>query len=264
MTDTQLTPAELEAQLRAEFEQRDQRRLQLVSLIAHELAAPVTTAKGYLQLLDEGLAGAMPQQQRDIVRSSLGTIARMEQMVRDLSDFAKLEAGRLELLLSTFQVHTIVYEAINLLFDRIEAKGLDVEMAVSSDLPPVLADKMRVGQVMTNLMSNAVKYNREGGRIIVNAQRLDDFIEVSITDTGTGISEEEQARMFTPFFRSADGHVRAQPGTGLGLTIARQLVRLQKGDIRFTSQKDSGTTFYFTLPVAGGQAYVGGQPVPTP
>lgn len=238
--------------LQAEFEERDRARLQLVSLIAHELAAPVTTAKGYMQLLDQGLMGEMPKNQHDIVHATLSNIARMERMVRDLSDFAQLEAGRLEMRFAAFQIHPVIYETVGMLFDQMDAEDIDLQMVVSSELPPIYADRIRVGQIITNLLSNAVKYTRQGGHVQIRAIQKDNLIQLSIQDSGVGIDEDEQERLFQPFFRSSDTFVRTQAGSGLGLVITQQLLRLQGGDIWCESVKDRGSTFHFTLPVSQG------------
>lgn len=229
---------------------RDSDRLRLMSLVVHELATPLTTVKGYLQLLNEGLAGEMPRQQADIVASALYNTVRMERMVRDLSDFAKLEGNRLDIRPAAFQIHTVAFEVMSMLFDRIEEKDLDLQMAVSSALPAVYADRARIVQVMTNLLSNAIKYTPAHGNLRVSAVHTDNAVQVSVQDDGVGIAADEQPQIFTPFFRAKDPEIRAQAGTGLGLTITRMLLRAQGGDIWFESTPGAGSTFHFTLPVA--------------
>ena len=118
------------------------------------------------------------------------------------------------------------------------------------DLPPVHADPVRLAQILINLLSNAYKYTPEGGQIHVRAWLQNEYVHCAVSDTGIGISPDDQAKLFTRFFRSEDPAVREMPGTGLGLCIVKSLVELQGGEIRVETQLEEGTTFTFTVPVA--------------
>ncbi len=245
--------AELRAQLRAELEEyaaRDEMRLQLLSLTAHELAAPITSIKGYVQILDQGLAGELSSSQKQMLESTLFNIERLERMINDLRDFAKLEGFKLHLEPSVFPIHEVVYETMGMLMEDIRAAKVDVQMAVSDDLPPIFADRTRVAQIVTNLLSNAVKYTNEGGHIRVRAEERADFVHLAVSDTGVGIDEKERKRLFEPLYRSEDPFVRARQGTGLGLVIVKMLVERQGGEMTVESVKGEGSTFAFSMPVA--------------
>ena len=245
--------SELRAELEKEFAARDEMRLQLLALTAHELAAPTTSIKGYIQILDQGLAGELSSSQKQMIESTLFNIKRLERMINDLRDFAKLEGFKLHLDPSVFPIHEVVYETMGMLMEDIRAAKVDVQMAVSDDLPPIFADRTRVAQIVTNLLSNAVKYTDEGGHIQVRAEQRAGSVHLAVSDTGVGIDEKERKRLFEPFFRSEDPFVRARQGTGLGLVIVKMLVERQGGELTVESIKGEGSTFGFSMPVAGDQ-----------
>ncbi|MFQ5407265.1 MAG: sensor histidine kinase [Anaerolineales bacterium] len=242
---------QIRAELEAEYAERDIARLRLLSLTAHELAAPTTTVKGYVQILDQGLAGELSPRQQQMIQSTLRNVERMERMISDLRDFARLERKQLDLFPESFAIHTVVYETVGTLMEDLRAAKVDLHMAVSDDLPRVYADRTRAAQIVTNLLSNAVKYTREAGHITVAAEADNGFVRLSVSDTGVGIDPAEQEKLFEPFFRSEDPFVRARQGTGLGLVIVRMLVEQQGGAISFESTPGEGSTFAFTLPVSG-------------
>ncbi len=174
-------------------------------------------------------------------------------MINDLRDFAKLEGFKLHLEPSLFPIHEVVYETMGILMEDIRAAKMNVQMAVSDDLPPIITDRTHVEQIVTNLLSNAVKYTDEGGHIQVRAEVRTDFVHLAVSDTGVGIDEKELKRLFEPFFCSEDPFVRARQGTGLGLVIVKMLVERQGGELTVESVKGEGSTFAFSVPVAGEQ-----------
>jgi signal transduction histidine kinase len=195
----------------------------------------------------------------------LGTIRsnveRMSALVSDLNDNAKIEAGRLRLDYKPVDVREIMDEVMRSTKRQVEDRHQVVELQLPPELPPVWADRLRVGQVLTNLLSNAHKYTPENGRILIGAEATTNqwdpegvkrVVHLWVKDNGIGISFEDQAKIFQKFFRSDDSKAREAPGTGLGLNITKSLVEMQGGRIWFDSEYRKGTTFHFTVPVSEG------------
>jgi len=232
-----------------------------VSFVAHELKNPMTSIKGYTELLAAGSVGQVNEMQANFLSTIRSNVERMSALVSDLNDNAKIEAGRLRLDYKPVDVAEVVDEVIRSTTRQIEDRRQTVELRLSPRLPQVWADRIRVGQVLTNLVSNAHKYTPEGGQILIGAEEASNqwdpegakqVVHIWVKDNGIGINIEDQAKIFQKFFRSDDSKAREAPGTGLGLNITKSLVEMQGGRIWFDSEFRKGTTFHFTVPVAEG------------
>jgi signal transduction histidine kinase len=232
-----------------------------VSFVAHELKNPMTSIKGYTELLAAGSVGTINEMQSNFLSTIRSNVERMSALVSDLNDNAKIEAGRLRLDYKPADVPDIIDDVVRSTRRQIEDKKQTVDLNLSATLPKVWADRIRVAQVLTNLVSNAHKYTPEGGRILVGAEvaanqwdsaGAHSVVHLWVKDNGIGISIEDQAKIFQRFFRSDDSKAREAPGTGLGLNITKSLVEMQGGRIWFDSEFRKGTTFHFTVPVAEG------------
>ncbi len=199
--------------------------------------------------------------QANFLSTIRSNVERMSALVSDLNDNAKIEAGRLRLDYKPVAIPEVVDEAVRSTKRQVDDKKQFIELNLNSQLPPVWADHIRVGQVLTNLVSNAHKYTPEGGRILVGAESTKNqwdpegakqVVHLWVKDNGIGISMEDQVKIFQKFFRSDDSKAREAPGTGLGLNITKSLVEMQGGRIWFESEFRHGTTFHFTIPVAEG------------
>lgn len=239
------------AHLFTAVEAANQAKTEFISFVSHELKQPMTAIKGYTDLLVKGLAGDLTETQRSFLEVIRSNVNRMDTMVQELLDISRIEAGRLRLEIGQVALREVVEEAVRVIRQEIEAKRQTLEVEIAEPLPPVQADRNRVVQILTNLLSNAYKYTPEEGRIRVTVQPNGGFVVCSVSDTGIGIAPEEQERLFTKFFRSQHPMVRAVPGTGLGLVITKSLVELQGGQIWVESEPGKGSAFTFTLPVAG-------------
>jgi len=230
--------------------QADQAKSEFVSIVAHELRTPMTSIRGYADMLLQGMCGPLTPQQEQFITTMRSNVVRMQILVSDLQDISRIETGHMRLELRTVHLSEALRDALQATQAQIEARSQQLTVKIPEDLPKVRADPARLGQILINLLSNAYKYTPEGGHIQVRAWQQDSFVHCAVSDTGIGISPDEQARLFTKFFRSENPVVREMPGTGLGLCIVKSLVELQGGRITVESEPGKGTTFSFTVPVA--------------
>lgn len=221
-----------------------------ISLVAHELRVPMTSIKGYTDLMNAGLAGPLSDQQKQFLEVIRRNLTRMSSLISDLSDINHIESGRMKFDRKPFDLREVVADVADSLRERINTRQQSLHIDIEDELPLVFADATRIAQVISNLMSNANKYTPEGGEIVVRAWPNGRSAYVSIQDNGLGISEEDQQKLFTQFFRAEDKAVREQPGWGLGLSIVRRMVEAQDGEITFESELGAGSTFTFTVPLA--------------
>ena len=249
------------AQLYDEVQRANLAKSDFVSFVAHELKNPMTSIKGYSELLAAGSVGEINEMQANFLSTIRSNVERMSALVSDLNDNAKIEANRLRLDFKPVEVGEVVEEVLRSTRRQVEDKRQSVELQLVSDLPQVWADRLRVGQVLTNLVSNAHKYTPEGGKLLVGAEATSNqwdpggakrVVHLWVRDNGIGINIEDQSKIFQKFFRSDDMKAREVPGTGLGLNITKSLVEMQGGRIWFDSEFRNGTTFHFTIPVAEG------------
>ena len=221
-----------------------------ISLVAHELRVPMTSIKGYTDLMNAGLAGPLSDQQKQFLEVIRRNLTRMSSLISDLSDINHIESGRMKFDLKAFDLREVVADVTDSLRERISNREQTLHIEIEDELPLVYADSTRIAQIISNLISNANKYTPEGGEIVIRALPNGRSAHISIQDNGLGISEEDQQKLFTQFFRAEDAKVREQPGWGLGLSIVRRMVEAQDGEIGFESKLGEGSTFTFTIPLA--------------
>jgi len=249
------------AQLYAELSRANQSKSEFVSFVAHELKNPLTSIRGYSDFLLGGQTGQMSDMQVNFVNTIRNNAERMNTLVSDLNDVTKLQTNNLRIDARPVEFKRVVEETLRPLQKQIDDKRQRLVLDVPDDLPPMSADEGRLIQVLTNLVSNAYKYSPEEGTITIHAhvetspidekgRSLLPQLVASVTDTGIGMSPEDLAKLFTPYFRSENPLAQAQPGTGLGMAITRGIVEQHGGDITVRSELGSGSTFTFTVPLA--------------
>ncbi len=220
-----------------------------VSVVSHELRLPMTSIKGYTDLLRAAVVGPVNEQQQQFLNIIRNNVERMSVLVSDLSDISRIETGRLKLNLKSVPIAEAIAEAAESLHGQIEGKQQTLTIHAPTDLPPARADKARVHQILSNLLSNAHKYSPAGQAISITAEAEGACVHVRVTDSGFGIAPADQAKLFAQFFRSDDPNIREQPGWGLGLHVTKGLVEAQGGALSVHSALGQGSTFAFTLPM---------------
>ena len=249
------------AQLFAEVQAANLAKSDFVSFVSHELKTPMTSIKGFSDLLAAGVVGSVNETQAHFLNTIRSNIDRMSTLVSDLADVSRIETGRLRLDFIPVDVAEIISEVTRSAKNLIDEKKQKLIIQVKEDLPPLWGDRSRLIQILTNLVNNAYKYTPPNGEIIISAdvhvnptgsEKVAKLIEISVRDTGIGISPENQKKIFQKFFRADDPKLRDIPGTGLGLNITKTLVEMQGGQIWFESIPDQGSTFHFTIPVVEG------------
>jgi signal transduction histidine kinase/GAF domain-containing protein len=228
----------------------DRMKSEFLTMAAHELRAPMTSIKGYSDMLLLGLAGQYEERQKQFLNTIKANVDRVLEMVSEFSDISRIETGALKLDIKPFRIDDLISEVVVSLRPEIEAKEVNLTVEVPPDLPEVWGDRARIIQVLTNLVTNAYKYTPEGGQVAITAQQVDDSVQVDVTDTGIGIAPQDQEKLFTRFFRADHPGVRRVAGTGLGLSIAKSIVDMHGGRIWVKSQLGEGSTFSFTLSLA--------------
>jgi len=249
------------AQLYGEVQRANLAKSDFVSFVAHELKNPMTSIKGYTELLAGGAVGQVNEMQNNFLNTIKSNVERMSTLVSDLNDNAKIEAGRLRFEYKATSAADLVDEVVRTMKRQIDERKQTLDILIPANLPLMWADRIRVGQVLTNLLSNAYKYTPENGTLQVGVEESENrwdaegarrVIHLWVKDNGIGLTVEDQQKMFQKFFRSDDPKAREAPGTGLGLNITKSLVEMQGGRIWFESEYRKGTTFHFTVPVAEG------------
>jgi signal transduction histidine kinase len=232
-------------------QQADRAKSQFISIASHELKIPLTSIRGYADLIRQGTVGPVTEQQVKFLDTIRDNVDRMSNLVSDLADISRIETGRLKVEISEVSMTNCVTETVLGLRPQIEAKRQTLSLDLPDGLPNVLADRARLIQILTNLLSNANKYTPEGGDLKVTAQIEIDSIRVSVQDNGIGLSESDQSKLFLQFFRSDEPAVREEAGWGLGLYVTQRLVELLGGEIGVESEIGKGSTFWFSIPSSG-------------
>ncbi len=248
----ELTAANRQLELRnREVERANRLKTEFVASMSHELRTPLHTIIGFAELLAEELEGPLNEKQKRFVGHIHKDSLHLLELINDILDLSRIEAGRLDLRQEAFDIAGAVEEAMATIRPQAIAKSQHLEWAGTLEIP-LQADRLRFKEVLFNLLSNAVKFTPEGGSICVDAAVRGLMAEISVTDTGIGISAEEHAAVFEKFYQAGSTTRGVKEGTGLGLAIAKQLVEAHGGRIWVDSTPGEGSRFSFTMPVAHG------------
>jgi PAS domain S-box-containing protein len=255
-----LLAAEQEARAFAEAAQRDlaaqnerlreldQLKDEFIALVSHELRTPLTSIRGYTELLLDGDAGELTDEQRGFLGVVERNSHRLLHLVGDLLFLAQVEAGKLVLDVGALDLGAVASESVETARPQAEVKGVTITLA-TGPVPLIAGDRARIAQLLDNLVSNAVKFTPERGRVDVRVQAVDDQAVVEVRDSGMGIPADEQDFLFERFFRTSTATEQAIQGTGLGLAISKAIVEAHAGRITVASEEGAGTTFRVSLPI---------------
>jgi len=235
-----------------QLEVASQHKSEFLANMSHELRTPLNAIIGFSEVLTERMFGDLNEKQEEYLKDIHASGQHLLYLINDILDLSKIEAGRMELELTDFDLPTAIDNALILVRERAGRRGITLQATVDERLGEVRADERKIRQVTLNLLSNAIKFTPEGGRIEVWAVPVDGSVEVSVSDTGVGIAPEDQEAVFEEF-RQVGTSAAKQEGTGLGLTLCKRFVELHGGRIWVTSQVGVGSTFTFRLPVRCGE-----------
>jgi signal transduction histidine kinase len=217
--------------------------------MSHELRTPLNAIIGFSEVLSQRMFGEINDKQAEYLSDILESGRHLLSLINDILDLSKIEAGRMELESTEFNLPTTIENALILVRERAQRHGITLGDTVDERLGTIRGDERKVKQVLLNLLSNALKFTPEGGQIDVRAELRDGTAEISVRDTGVGIAPEDQEAVFEEFRQVGIASKKVE-GTGLGLAISRKFIELHGGRIWVESQVGKGSTFAFTLPLS--------------
>jgi signal transduction histidine kinase len=230
-----------------QIEMANQHKSEFLANMSHELRTPLNAILGFSEVLNDGIYGELNPKQAEYLRDIHSSGQHLLSLINDILDLSKVEAGRMELLVETFDVPSSIESAVTLVRERAMRQGVTLTLELDKQLNEFTGDERKFKQVLLNLLSNAVKFTPEGGSVFVNAHATDDGLQVTVRDTGVGIAAENQEKIFDAFQQTANSYDGKREGTGLGLTLARQFVAMHGGKMWLESKPGAGSTFTFNM-----------------
>jgi len=231
-----------------ELEQANKHKSEFLANMSHELRTPLNAIIGFSEVLGEQMFGDVNDKQREYLLDIHSSGHHLLTLINDILDLSKIEAGRMELDLTSFNLPMLLDNTTTLVRERALRQGLTLALDVDPQLGDCVADARKLKQVVINLLSNAVKFTPAGGRITLRARALERAVEIAVVDTGVGIAPDQQALVFEEFRQAGGDYLRKAEGTGLGLPLAKRFVELHGGTMRVESAPGQGSTFAFILP----------------
>lgn len=232
------------------LKQLDKMKSDFVSLVSHEVRSPMNSLMMQIQVILDGLAGELTDKQREILNRAYGKMGGLSEMVSELLDLSRIESGLISREKEQLNFSALLGEQVTFHKPGADEKGISLDLDTDGTLPAVFANKRGMEEVLTNLITNAIKYSPDGGAISVSARMENEYLRIVVGDTGYGIPEEDLERVFDRFYRVKDENTRTQQGTGLGLSLIKSIVESHHGSIKVASKLGEGTTFTILIPTA--------------
>jgi signal transduction histidine kinase len=236
--------------LNRRLKEQSELRSKFVSMVSHELRAPLAAIQTNLKVVLMGYTAAVNEKQKELIGRAERKCRTMLTIVNDLLDLARIDADEIVGKMGPLSLPELLKRVVETLHPKVVEKNLKIETRTAAGLPFVTADPRSMEQVFTNLISNAIKYSREGSVVTVSFGKSDDRVSVRIEDQGIGIPEDELSRVFEDFYRASNAKEWTLDGTGLGLAIVKRIIEVHGGAIKLESQVGAGTAFTLTIPVA--------------
>lgn len=230
----------------------DRMKSDFVSLVSHEVRSPMNSLMMQVQVILDGLAGDLTDKQREILTRAHGKMEGLSEMVSELLDLSRIESGLISQEKEQLDFTELLDEQIVFHSAGASKKDTSLDLDITGTLPVVFANKRGMEEVLTNLITNAIKYSPDGSRVLVSARMENEYLTIVIGDNGYGIPEEDLERVFDRFYRVKDENTRTQQGTGLGLSLVKSIVESHHGSIKVASKIGEGTTFTILIPTAEG------------
>jgi signal transduction histidine kinase len=232
-----------------QIEAANRHKSEFLANMSHELRTPLNAIIGFSEVLGERMFGELNEKQAEYTEDILSSGRHLLSLINEILDLSKVEAGRMELEVTQFDLPLAIENARTFVRERATKHGINLDVSVDERLGDYVGDERKIKQILLNLLSNAVKFTPQGGRIGINARQVDGSVEISVSDTGIGIAPEDQPKIFEEFRQVGTDYAHKTEGTGLGLTLAKKFVELHGGKIWVESEVGKGSTFSFTLPV---------------
>jgi len=235
-----------------ELEAASRHKSEFLANMSHELRTPLNAVIGFSEVLSERMFGELNEKQDEYLKDIHASGQHLLSLINDILDLSKIEAGRMELEVTEFNLPVTIDNALTLVRERAARRSIALHTSVDERLGQIQGDERKIRQVLLNLLSNAIKFTPEGGRIEVGAKPVNGSIEVSVSDTGVGIAPEDQEAVFEEFRQVGTAEKKVE-GTGLGLALSRKFIELHGGKIWVKSQVGAGSTLTFSVPVRRGE-----------
>jgi signal transduction histidine kinase len=232
-----------------QIEAANRHKSEFLANMSHELRTPLNAIIGFSEVLQERMFGELNEKQAEYTDDILTSGRHLLSLINEILDLSKVEAGRMELELATFDLPLAIDNARTFVRERATRHGINLDVTVDERLGDFVGDERKIKQILLNLLSNAVKFTPEGGRIGIAARQADGAVEISVSDTGIGIAAEDQPKIFEEFRQVGGDSAKKIEGTGLGLTLAKKFVELHGGKIWVESEVGKGSKFTFSLPL---------------
>jgi len=227
----------------------DELKSNFVSMISHELRTPLAVIKEGISIVIDGTAGKINSKQNDFLNTAKRNVDRLNCLINNVLDFQKLEAKKMAFKIEKRDINKLIIEIVKQFESLVRKKRLKLILSLGKDIPSIPYDSDRITQVLTNLISNAVKFTEKGNITITSEKKFENTVCISVSDTGVGIKKEDMNKLFKSFSQIISGKDRKTRGTGLGLAISKKIIDEHRGKISAQSEHNRGSTFSFILPI---------------